>query len=303
MAENNPFVAAPASEQKQPTYPQFSSAADIDAYLMQQMERDAERDRAEQERRLNRQRIAQSMGDLGNILIDTIKASGGALVTPRDVTARYNQMDERSQQIYNNYRARMDLKNKYLAERAQQMRAREQQLADKADDRAWQEKMTGQNQAWQAEQARLGREASNAQHEATLKNQRDIAYHHDATTKSINDAKQENKDIRRITLGGNSFEYNKANERLVYGAMLYWLTQNGKVKKEQYQKEPDIMGEAKNPKMSDVFTLVATTIPSLTPEEQAKLYWFLENYNGKDGQAIIPIDEDKADDSKAPWLS
>ena len=119
QAQEQGLAAATAKQ----SYPIFNSAADIDAYFMAQMERDAERDRAEQERRLNRQRIAQSMGDLGNILIDTIKASGGALVTPRDVTARYNQMDERAQQIYNNYRARMDLKNKYMSERAQQMRA------------------------------------------------------------------------------------------------------------------------------------------------------------------------------------
>lgn len=119
---------------------QFNSTADFDARLMQMMKADADKRLAEDLERQRKQQVAQAMGDLGHVLIDTIKASGGALVTPRDVTARYQAMDAQNQKIYDNYRARMDVisaqqlalnKERRAAEDAERQRQAQANIWDK----------------------------------------------------------------------------------------------------------------------------------------------------------------------------
>lgn len=98
--------------------PQYATAADFDARLTRMLMEDERKEREKQEKRIQRQQMAQSLTDLGAVFGDVIKASGGALVTPRDVQARYDQLDNKQKMVYDNYRARMDMLRQQALARA-----------------------------------------------------------------------------------------------------------------------------------------------------------------------------------------
>lgn len=98
--------------------PQYATAADFDARLTRMLMEDERKEREKQEKRIQRQQMAQSLTDLGAVFGDVIKASGGALVTPRDMQARYDQLDNKQKMVYDNYRARMDVLRQQALARA-----------------------------------------------------------------------------------------------------------------------------------------------------------------------------------------
>lgn len=98
--------------------PEYKSAADFDARFTQMLAAEEEAERKKQEQKIERQKVAQSMSDLGAVFGDVIKASGGAVVTPREVKAQYDAMDKNAQTVYDNYRTRMDVLRKGIKDRA-----------------------------------------------------------------------------------------------------------------------------------------------------------------------------------------
>jgi len=297
--EKNQQVVPPAAEQKQPTYPQFNSAADIDARFMQMMERDAERDRAEQERRLRRQQFAQSMGDLGNVLIDTIKMSGGALVTPRDVSARYQQMDAQSQKIYDTYRARMDLLRKYQLDKAAAERARQQALADKAADRAWNEQMQEKKQAFEAEQNKKALEAKKEMNDADNAIRVRVAGINAAADRYWTDKTyewreyaQENKGGFLLNFGGNvTVPLNSIDGASYYPAIYKILADNNIIPDEEQPR--DNWGNLKTPPPKDIKTTVDKYMMTAPSEIKQEVYKMVTGQD-KDFGAQEWLDEHRA---------
>ncbi len=146
--------------------PEYKSAADFDARLTGMLMEDEAKERQRQEQKIERQKIAQSMTDLGAVFGDVIKASGGALVTPRDVKAKYDALDKNTQTVYDNYRTRMEAMRKGLQDRTKG----DMDAAEKAKDKAAAEKLQrdllAQKQAeaaetrrWRTEENRRNREA------------------------------------------------------------------------------------------------------------------------------------------------
>lgn len=145
--------------------PEYKSAADFDARLTGMLMEDEAKERQRQEQKIERQKIAQSMTDLGAVFGDVIKASGGALVTPRDVKAKYDALDKNTQTVYDNYRTRMEAMRKGLQDRTKG----DMNAAEKAKDKAAAEKLQrdllAQKQAeaaetrrWRTEENRRNRE-------------------------------------------------------------------------------------------------------------------------------------------------
>ena len=146
--------------------PEYKSAADFDARLTGMLMEDEAKERQRQEQKIERQKIAQSMTDLGAVFGDVIKASGGALVTPRDVKAKYDALDKNTQTVYDNYRTRMEAMRKGLQDRTKD----DMDAAGKAKDKAAAEKLqrdllaqkreeAAETRRWRTEENRRNREA------------------------------------------------------------------------------------------------------------------------------------------------
>lgn len=135
--------------------PEFSSAADFDARITKMLADDERREREKQEKKIQRQQIAQGLVDTWGIFGDVVKASEGALVTPRDIQKKYNDMDEKSQKIYDNYRARLDVLRQQIAARAKGDRDMALQARMKANDQAAADARAKQQHEWDMEMARL----------------------------------------------------------------------------------------------------------------------------------------------------
>lgn len=114
----------------------------------------ADRERAQEELRhineqkaLQRQQARLGLADLAAGIGDMIKASGGAIVTPRDYQAMYNSLTEQQKTNYNNYLARM-----------QALKEQEKAKQKEAADRARQDRLLAEQRAYQEEQARKAQE-------------------------------------------------------------------------------------------------------------------------------------------------
>lgn len=141
LAEQRAAQQAQQTQQEQPaqqttsTVPTIASEADIDRRFTEMMMRDAQADKEREEKRLRRQESARVLSDIGGVISDMIKASEGAVVSPRKLEAEYNQLSERQKQLYDTYRARTDLLRKQQQEQEMQrnaaQRAADQHEADK----------------------------------------------------------------------------------------------------------------------------------------------------------------------------
>lgn len=146
-------------------------------------ERERERiDLLTQQKALQRQQARLGLADLAAGIGDMIKASGGAIVNPRDYRAMYDSLTEQQKTNYNNYLARM-----------QALKEQEKTKRKEAADRAYQEKLLAtqherdmakllQAQGFQSEEAKKEREwksyeaaLDRALKAAGLKNEADIA--------------------------------------------------------------------------------------------------------------------------------
>ncbi|MBR1525074.1 MAG: hypothetical protein IJ640_00240 [Prevotella sp.] len=134
------------------------SEADIDARFTKMLLDEERQERERQEKIVQRKQLAQAIGDLGQSLFnDVIKASGGAIVTPRDVQQRYDKLDDKNKQIYDTYRARVDLIRERQRQERQLREKRAQQAKDKADDRAWAAGQAAAKRAADADEAEKNR--------------------------------------------------------------------------------------------------------------------------------------------------
>lgn len=152
MAKTQQELLEEADAQKQTAQiPQFDSAADLDRYWTGLRMQEEEQNREREEKRAQRQLAARSLSDLGQSFVDMIKASEGAIVSPRSVEQQYNALDDRQRQLTDNYRARMDaLRQGYL----DRTKAREDADAKReADKYALQA-----NLAFKANEGRLNRD-------------------------------------------------------------------------------------------------------------------------------------------------
>lgn len=111
-------------------------------------ERERERiDLLTQQKALQRQQARLGLADLAAGIGDMIKASGGAIVNPRDYRAMYDSLTEQQKTNYNNYLARM-----------QALKEQEKAKRKEAADRAYQERLLAEQRAYQEEQARKAQE-------------------------------------------------------------------------------------------------------------------------------------------------
>ena len=100
-----------------------------------------ERERIEmltQQKALQRQKARAGLADLAAGIGDMIKASGGAIVNPRDYRAMYDSLTEQQKTNYNNYLARM-----------QALKEQEKAKQKEAADRAYQERLLAEQRAYQ----------------------------------------------------------------------------------------------------------------------------------------------------------
>jgi hypothetical protein len=139
-------------------------------------ERERERiDLLTQQKALQRQQARSGLADLAAGIGDMIKASGGAIVNPRDYRAMYDSLTEQQKTNYNNYLARM-----------QALKEQEKAKRKEAADRAYQEKMLAtqherdmekllQAQGFQAGESALDRDLKRELLEKELKAKKAIA--------------------------------------------------------------------------------------------------------------------------------
>jgi hypothetical protein len=114
--------------------------------LSEQEKKQKELEYISQQKALQRQQARVGLADLAAGIGDMIKASGGAIVNPRDYRAMYDSLTEQQKTNYNNYLARMQAlkeqekaKQKEAAERARQERLlKEQRLYnEQLQQRQW----------------------------------------------------------------------------------------------------------------------------------------------------------------------
>lgn len=120
----------------------------------------ARRERAEealrlqaQQRELDRQQARLGLADLAAGIGDMIKASGGAIVNPRDYKAMYDSLTAQQQKNFDNYLARMNaLKEE---EKAKQRLAEERAYNERLlrEERAWREGLAEKERGWKKEDA------------------------------------------------------------------------------------------------------------------------------------------------------
>jgi hypothetical protein len=105
-----------------------------------------------QQRALERQRARTGLADLAAGVGDMIKASNGAIVTPRDYQAMYDTLTAQQKVNYNNYLARM-----------QAMKEAEKAKAKEAADRAYNERLLKEKYAREDALLKAAQEREDAQ--------------------------------------------------------------------------------------------------------------------------------------------
>ncbi len=203
--------------------PEYKSAADFDARFSKMLQADEEKERARKEKEIQRKQIAQSMSDLGAVFGDVIKASGGALVTPRDVQAKYDALDKQSQAVYDNYRARMDAMRKELNDDAEKDRDRALKAKENAEAWAYQWRLYAAKKAADDAKTDAERKWKAAEAEKDRKAKANAAYIR-ATGKKDADV------YRRLTLNdGRTIDTTKADNTSRLRMMLIYMIRNGMV--------------------------------------------------------------------------
>lgn len=203
--------------------PEYKSAADFDARFSEMLQADEEKERARKEKEIQRKQIAQSMSDLGAVFGDVIKASGGALVTPRDVQAKYDALDKQSQTVYDNYRARMDAMRKELNDDAEKDRDRALKAKENAEALAYQWRLYAAKKAADDAKTDAERKWKAAEAEKDRKAKANAAY--------IRATGKKDKDVyRRLTLNdGRTIDTTKADNTSRMRMILIYMIQNGMV--------------------------------------------------------------------------
>lgn len=148
---------------------------DASEYLRSRLVQVADEERRRQyeleQKKLERRRLGEDIGEFSAVIGDMIKASNGALVTPRDFRQIYNSLDTRQQQLFDREMARRDaLAQQEAARKEREAERIQQQLnfnakleadkskADQLDDfRRWK---TEQDNAARVKAAQVRAQAS-----------------------------------------------------------------------------------------------------------------------------------------------
>jgi len=148
---------------------------DASEYLRSRLVQVADDERRRQyeleQKKLERRRLGEDIGEFSAVIGDMIKASNGALVTPRDFRQIYNSLDTRQQQLFDREMARRDaLAQQEAARKEREAERIQQQLnfnarleadkskADQLDDfRRWK---TEQDNAARVKAAQVRAQAS-----------------------------------------------------------------------------------------------------------------------------------------------
>lgn len=158
-----------------------------------------------QQRELQRQQARLGLADLAAGIGDMIKASGGAIVTPRDYQAMYNSLTEQQKTNYNNYLARM-----------QALKEQEKAKQKEAADRAYQERLLAEQRAYQEEQARKAQEFQASESKKNREHQESMLSDRLEAQKEIQRLKNQNA-IDRLHLNIDSKE---ASNSAKYGTSI-----------------------------------------------------------------------------------
>lgn len=203
---------------------EYKSAADFDARLTGMLMADEAKERERQEKRIERQKIAQSMTDLGAVFGDVIKASGGALVTPRDVKAKYDTLDKNTQTVYDNYRTRMEALRKGIQDRTKD----DMDAARKAKERAAAEQLQRdllkqkENEAaearrWEENENRLNREQRIRAAQIRYGERVKMAETNPFELFTMNDAQGKSQEVK----------YTKAEAKMYIPDIFRWMLEQG----------------------------------------------------------------------------
>ena len=151
-----------------------------------------------EQRALDRQRARTGLADLAAGIGDMIKASNGAIVTPRDYKAMYDSLTEQQKTNYNNYLARM-----------QAMKEAEKAKAKEDADRAYQEKLLAEQRAYQMAQDKAQRDWQAGEY----KKNRDAELAAAAIKAQADYLGKENKKIS-TSFAGNTYTFNSKDQSL-----------------------------------------------------------------------------------------
>lgn len=254
--------------------PEYKSAADFDARFSEMLRADEEKERARKEKEIQRKQIAQSMSDLGAVFGDVIKASGGALVTPRDVQAKYDALDKQTQSVYDNYRARMDAMRKGLQDNAAKDRDRALKAKEDAANRKWREDLYAKKKADDNAEAEKDRNAR-------LKEAYARTYNH-------NYNKTERPEYSLAFPGEQPIPLDKAEGSRIYNAIFDYMIKKGIITDDDLPTDVDKKGLSQ----ADIKTWVERRFGDLTGEQLSAIYEFV---TGKKKTFNISIPTHSAD--------
>ena len=232
-----------------------------------------------QQRALERQRARTGLADLAAGIGDMIKASNGAIVTPRDYQAMYDTLTAQQKVNYNNYLARM-----------QAMKEAEKAKAKEAADRAYNERLLAtqherdiekllQAQVFQAGESQKDRDLKEQLLDKELKNKKDIV---DAQLKAELEAlgvKYDKEAQNKILKGEAIYINNKripADDSLIralYGFLNdKKINKDGKVKRLQFPPMPQELTTTNMPNVSLILQNALEDFQYLSPEDKASVY-------------------------------
>lgn len=160
---------------------------------------------ANEQKALQRQQARLGLADLAAGIGDMIKASGGAIVTPRDYRAMYDSLTEQQKTNYNNYLARMDA-----------LKAEQKAKQKEAADRAYQERLLAEQRAYQEEQARKAQEFQASESKKNREHQESMLSDRLEAQKEIQRLKNQNA-IDRLHL---NIESKEASNSAKYGTSI-----------------------------------------------------------------------------------
>lgn len=277
-------TGATPTDPPMPRVPQYRSSADFDAEFTRMLMEDEKKEREQQEKINQRKQLAQVLGDLGQSLFnDVIKASGGALVTPRDVQARYDKLDERGKQIYDNYRARMDAIRQKALKRMDSDRDKADSTAQKQNDREYNLWLWQQQRKAKEAEAENTRQAAAAEAEKSRKSQENLA-----RIRTYNYNSNKGPDYVIDFGDGERYTYKDYEGANVYGAICQYMLNNGIIPNEVLQDKDGNVIPIKTQEQADLLVRMYFGNAMQDPKHKAAIYKIV---TGKDKDFRDPSSE------------
>lgn len=129
-----PVITDPLQGQKLTINGQEVNASEYITSRLNQMAEDELRKQYElEQKRMERRKLGESIGEFSAVIGDMIKAGNGALVTPRDFRQTYNALDARQRQLFDREMARREAE-KRLAEQRRQREEERKQAAQQREE-------------------------------------------------------------------------------------------------------------------------------------------------------------------------